>query len=140
MFKILKKEDSENLVFIDEDGMIVGKSTLYINREEGYGVFNNVEINNDIPILELRPIYKKYKEAIERFAVHYNKENPDKPLKKINVGFSHNDLNFYIMNSDKKEKDDNLLIAPDYSIFFPRIWTLFRRFFFCSIYNVVKRR
>lgn len=109
--------DVQNLVFIDEDGMIVGKSTLYINREEGYGVFNNVEINNDIPILELRPIYKKYKEAIERFAVQYNKENPDKPLKKINVGFSHNDLNFYIMNSDKKEKDDNLLIAPDYSQF-----------------------
>lgn len=107
--------DVQNLVFKDEKGNIIGKSTLYINKEEGYGIFNNVEINNSIPFFGRNLIYKKFKEACFMFVKHYNIENPDNPIKKINVGTSHNDLGPYISNNDKVEL--NLLEPIDYGKF-----------------------
>ena len=95
--------DCQNLVIRDENGRIVAKSTLYINRTQGYGVFNNVEIDTQIVSKEDREkIYKKYVKAINDFASRYNELNIDNPLKKINVGMNMNNLNYDIRIHNKK--------------------------------------
>lgn len=86
--------DCQNLIIRDEKGRIVAKSTLYVNRKQGYGLFNNVEINNKY--LKngevINKIYDKYIDAIDAFATRYNQLNPSNPLKKINVGMKFNDV------------------------------------------------
>ena len=85
--------DCQNLVIKDEKGNIIAKSTLYVNRKQGYGLFNNVEINNNITSDSIKKqIYEKYIEAIDAFARAYNEENLNNPLKQINVGMHLNDL------------------------------------------------
>ncbi len=83
----------QNLVIKDRKGIPVAKSTFYLNKEEGYGIFNNVEIvdsiNNDDDLEEL---YKEYQKGISRFVEVYNAENPENPIKQINVGMNVNDL------------------------------------------------
>ena len=84
--------DCQNLVIRDEKGRIVAKSTLYINREQGYGVFNNIEINQSISKEDKMKIYEKYMKAVRAFALEYNKRNPNNPLMQINVGMGNNKL------------------------------------------------
>ena len=87
---------------------------MYINREQGYGVFNNVEISSSIN--NKRAIYNQYIKAINDFADKYNELNKDKPLKKINVGMGLNDLDGII--SEKNEKSSVLegIEFSDYGI------------------------
>ena len=82
----------QTLVIRDKNSDIIAKSTLFINPEEQYGVFNNVEIREDIKDSDKQKIYEKYILGINKFAQEYNKENPKKPLKQINVGMHYNDL------------------------------------------------
>ena len=94
--------DCQNLVIKTREGKIVAKSTLYINRDQGYGVFNNVEVNENIEEAGKRQIYLTYKDAIERFVKRYNELNPKKPIKQINVGMNLNDLKTPISRNDEK--------------------------------------
>ena len=98
--------ECQNLVIRNKDGKIIAKSTLYINRKQGYGVFNNVEINNSISDEKIKKlIYIKYKEAVKAFAERYNELNKNNPIKKINVGMNLNDLSIEIKeNSDKSNE------------------------------------
>ena len=82
----------QNLVIKNDTGDIIAKSTLYINHKKGYGVCNNVEVKNGIKGDELEKIYDKFRLGINAFAIKYNKENPKKPLKQINVGMHLNDI------------------------------------------------
>ncbi|MBQ8425455.1 MAG: leucine-rich repeat domain-containing protein [Clostridia bacterium] len=82
----------QNLVIKNEKGEIVAKSTLYINHKKRYGVCNNVEVKNGIHGKDLDIIYEKFRLGINAFAVKYNKENPRRPLKQINVGMHLNDI------------------------------------------------
>lgn len=108
--------DCQNLVIKDKRGKIIAKSTLYINRKQGYGVFNNVEINNNIRDEKTKKlIYIKYKEAVTNFAKRYNELNKDKQLTQINVGMSLNDLKEEIIRNDKEDND--VLNAIDFSSF-----------------------
>ena len=106
--------DVQNLVIRNERGDIIAKSTLYINRDQGYGVFNNVEVNDRIPDEDKKIIYAKYKKAVRMFAEQYNKENPQKPLLQINVGMNANDLEALIRKHNKRSSE--ILKAIDYSI------------------------
>jgi len=100
--------DCQNLVIKDSKGRIIAKSTLYVNREQGYGVFNNVEINTSIKDNEEKElVYKKYIEAISVFAETYNKKNINKPLNIITVGMGLNDLKDQLI--EYNEKEENLL-------------------------------
>ena len=83
--------DVQNLVIRDKNGIPVAKSTIYVNRKEGYAVFNNVEVSHTA-LANSKKIYKEYMKGVEAFANEYNKRNPLKPLKKINVGIHFNDL------------------------------------------------
>lgn len=95
----------QNLIIRDNRGEIVSKSTLYINREQGYGVLNNIEVNDKINDEDvLRIIYDKYMKAINDFAKRYNEINKNKPLTQINVGMDSNDLADQITDNNKKSK------------------------------------
>lgn len=92
--------DCQNLVIKDEDGRIIAKSTLYINRSQGYGLFNNVEINTRISDDKKEAIYLRFKEATEAFVSKYNEKNKDVPITVVNVGMSLNDLEEVIAKYD----------------------------------------
>lgn len=94
--------DCQNIVIRDKNGKIVAKSTLYINREQGYGVCNNVEVSTNIKQNQIQAIYKKYTEAIQEFVTRYNKKNVNKPITQINVGMNLNDLGHLIKENHTK--------------------------------------
>jgi len=98
--------DCQNLVIKDSKGKIIAKSTLYINRNYGYGVFNTIKINSSYLTKENRKlIYKNYIEAINSFVKKYNEMNPNNPLKQINVGMNMNDLSEEIIrNGNQRSK------------------------------------
>ena len=105
----------QNLVIKDKSGNIIAKSTLYINKRQGYGVFNNVEINENITRSEdKKMIYRKYKQAIVDFANEYNKEN-DVKLTQINVGMGRNDLEEIIETKDEEGKRLKAINFSNYS-------------------------
>ena len=104
----------QNLV-VKYGNEIIAKSTLYINPDEGYGVFNNVEINDSVNPVYFEEIYEKYILVINRFAEEYNKQHPNKPLKKISVGMNLNDLTDEIIKYH--EPTEPLLEAIDYGKF-----------------------
>lgn len=107
--------DCQNLIIRDKNGEIIAKSTLYINREEGYGLFNNVEIAERISDEDKTLIYKKYIKAVNAFVGKYNHENPALPLKQINVGVHVNDLMVELEKYTQESK--TLLKGLDFSLY-----------------------
>lgn len=105
----------QNLVIRNNQNEIIAKSTLFVNEKEGYGVCNNVEVNNSVDERYLPSIYQKYMMGIEAFAKAYNKTHKNNPLKIINVGMNFNDLSEDI----EKLNDESPIIlkAPNYSDF-----------------------
>lgn len=101
----------QNLVIRNSYGRIIAKSTLYVNKEQGYGVFNTIEVNECIENNELKLIYEKFKKAAYDFAEKYNEEN-DVKLTQLNVGMSMNALAHFIRNNDTSGK---ILKAIDFS-------------------------
>lgn len=93
----------QNLVIKSETGDIIAKSTLYINHKKRYGVCNNVEVQGGIKGDKLQHVYQKFMLAINAFAVRYNKENPRRKLKQINVGMGNNDLYNVLISNDHEE-------------------------------------
>ncbi len=106
--------DVQNLVIKNDKGDIIAKTTMYVNRKEGYAICNTFELNERANISQRDDIYLAFKTAINAFAEQYNKEN-DIKLKIINVGMNFNDLHDKITHTDKKAK---FLLEPiDYSQF-----------------------
>lgn len=106
--------DCQNLVIKNSEGKIIAKSTLYINRKQGYGVFNNVEINENIQQKEVKEmIYSKYIEVINIFVEKYNITNPYNPITQVNVGMHLNDLKEFIAKNHVKS--DVILHGADFS-------------------------
>ena len=98
--------DCQNLIIRDEKGEIVAKSTLYINRKQGYGLFNNVEISSKVKDdKSKKEIYEKYIAAIALFAEKYNEINKENPLQQINVGMNLNDLAAHISRNHKRSTE-----------------------------------
>ncbi len=104
--------DVQNLVIRNNEGKIVAKSTLYLNREKGYGVFNNIQVSHDIPVQDEIKVYKKYKIAVAAFVKAYNEKHPEKPIKQINIGMRINSLSKYLEEYDKESTE--ILEAIDY--------------------------
>ncbi len=95
--------DVQNLVVRNKWGAIIAKATLYVNRNEGYGIVNTFEVEkSSFNKNDRKEIYEKLKLGISAFAEKYNKENPAKPLKIINVGIGINRLEDEV-KQDKKE-------------------------------------
>ncbi len=86
--------DVQNLVVKDKKENIIAKSTVYVNKKEGYAVFNNVEMQNDFLHSDDKvDIYKAYMRGVRAFLDEYNNVNKDNKIKKVTVGKNVNDLN-----------------------------------------------
>ena len=103
--------DCQNLIIRNKLGDIVAKSTLYVNREKGYGLFNNVEVSRKVSSEDDRQlIYLQYIRAVNEFVKEYNKRNTVK-LKQVNVGMGLNDLRELI---EKNHRESNILKGIDF--------------------------
>ena len=106
--------DCQNIVIKDKNGEIVSKSTLYVNREQGYGILNNIEINSLVKNEDKELIYNKYVLAIREFIEKYNKINPNKQIVQINVGMHSNDLEEQIKKYNSRGE---ILTGIDFSLY-----------------------
>ena len=106
--------DVQTLVIRNKNGDPVAKATIYVNREQGYGVFNNVEVSSTISTREKDEIYQQFKNGVNSFAQAYNNKNPHKPLKQITVGMNNNDLEQQIKDIRNGNKPSEILHAINY--------------------------
>ena len=103
--------DCQNLIIRNKSGDIVAKSTLYVNRDKGYGLFNNVEVSRKISSEDDRQlIYLQYIRAVNEFVKEYNKRNTIK-IKQMNVGMGLNDLREII---EKNHQESDILKGIDF--------------------------
>lgn len=102
----------QTLVIRDGNSEIIAKATLYVNEKQGYGVFNNVEVQESIPSTSHKKIYQKFILGVQVFAQEYNKTHPKHQLKQINVGMEINDIDDQIEINHKKSP--KLFVALDY--------------------------
>lgn len=113
MLASMINNDVQNFVVRDLKNQIIAKSTLYINRQEGYGVINTVEINSLVPD-EIKEdiIYPALMEGILKLVEVYNLNNP-RPLTRITVGTNQNCLLKVL--EDHNHQDTDLLLPINYS-------------------------
>jgi len=130
------RDDVQNLVIKDSKGKIIAKATIYVNKEKGYAVFNDIEMNrkygnevreNDYSDNKQRiKIYKAFKRGVKAFVEKYNEINDDKPITQVNVGWGYNRLKQVIEKFEEKspyrlEVLDSFLDARDEQ------WVIYQR-------------
>lgn len=89
-------DNCQNLVIRNNLGVIISKSTIYVNKEQGYAVFNNVETSLNYKDEESREkIYNAFLRGSKAFLKAYNENNPEFPITNISIGTNRNTiLNF----------------------------------------------
>lgn len=129
----------QNLVIRDLKDEIVAKGTMYVNKEKGYAVINEYEINEKYKKYQKEYVMGEYEDdyingelpkemeeekksrneifkALERglkaFIEEYDKQNPDKPLKQVNIGTQYNKLRKQVENY--KKASSNLKVPVEY--------------------------
>lgn len=109
--------DIQPLVIRNFDNEIVSFGIIYVNREEGYAVVNNFEVNKFYKGKDeqRKAIYDKAMEGVKAFVKEYNIENPNAPIKRVTCGCSPNwqAINDFI----KKHPQSEILTAPDFDDF-----------------------
>lgn len=125
-------EDIQNLVVRNTKGEIIAKGTFYLNKEIGYGVINDFELNkiyrnheyefehgkyhvdiNSKEEEERKMIFKAFQRGLQAFVEKYNQKNPKNPIKQINVGIGCNKLKRQIETFRKES--GNLSIPYEYN-------------------------
>jgi hypothetical protein len=97
--------DVQNLVVRDGAGVIVAKSTVFVNRVDGYAVFNNVEVTDGVyKPSDKSEVFDAFMEGANAFYDEYNRQNPKSPLKHITVGAHLNDLERQFNEKTKRSK------------------------------------
>ena len=125
--------DVQNIVVKDDEDRIIAKASLYVNKQQGYGVINEFDISlkyRDGEIItennkggwyqikhereeqERQEIFDCFLRAISDFASVYDKQNPNMPIKKIVVGMGNNKLKAQLVHLDKQE--DVLSVPTEY--------------------------
>lgn len=92
----------QNLIIRNAKGDIVAKSTIYVNKDKGYAVFNDIEMNrkygnevneDEYSDSDLREkIYKAFKRGVKAFVTKYNEKNSGNPINQVNIGWGYNRL------------------------------------------------
>jgi len=108
-------ENVQNLVIRDKEGEIIAKATIYVNKEKGYAVFNDMEIkriygdekgehdfSDDTQRIK---IYKAFKRGVEAFVNKYNEINKETPIKQVNIGWGANKLKQVIKKYEKRSEE-----------------------------------
>ena len=91
----------QNLVIKNKNNLIVAKATLYINAEEGYGLYNTVEIANRINNDERVNVYKEFIAATKSIVEAYNAENTKQITKMLVGNCALNDLGVLLKDNHK---------------------------------------
>ncbi len=92
-------DNCQNLVIRDEKGNIIAKSTLYVNRDKGYAVFNNVETSLSYRQPEnIEKIYNAFLRGTKAFIKTYNKNNKENPITDITIGTNRNTILTHLTN------------------------------------------
>jgi len=100
----------QNLVIRNKNGEIIAKMTLYINRDEGYGVFNTAEVNSCYHHDEaLKGIYEAFVRGCNAFIDIYNMNN-EIPINMVTIGDNRNAI-----KKVAKFKESDRYDAIDYS-------------------------
>lgn len=109
-------KDMQPLVVKNSKDEIVAYSVLYINREQGYAVLNDIEVNTRYMghDEELKIIYEKMRRCAIENIEEYNK-TATLPVSKINCGISPNwkAVNKYV----EANPQSPILQAPDFDDF-----------------------
>ena len=101
-------DNCQNLVIRDSIGKIIAKSTIYVNKEEGYAVFNTVETSlNHRTDVELQKIYNAFLRGVKAFIKIYNKNNSDLPITNVSVGTKGNTILKYLKDNNHPTVDIN---------------------------------
>lgn len=102
----------QNLVIRNKDDRIIAKMTIYVNKEQGYAVFNNAEVStlydNDYA---LNGIYKAFMRGVNAFVQTYN-ENNSIPISIITIGEYRNGIKNQFGNIETE-----VLPTPNYSLY-----------------------
>ena len=122
--------DVQNLVIRDSKGEIISKGTMYVNKDKGYAVINDFELNQRYRnhessagryiVDETSPeeqdrelIFKVFQRGLRAFIEEYDRQNPAKPLQQINVGMGYNRLKKQVERF--KKATSNLTVPSEYS-------------------------
>lgn len=122
--------DVQNLVVRNSKGEIISKGTMYLNKERGYAVINDFELNEkyrnheaDAGIYKVEEtskeeqdremIFKAFQRGLKAFIEEYDAQNSNKPLKQINVGMGYNRLKKQVERF--KKETSNLTIPSEYN-------------------------
>lgn len=104
------RDDCQNLVIRNKNGEIVAKMTIYVNKEQGYGVFNTAEVNLNYRDDEvIKKIYEAFMRGCNAFTEEYNKNNIT-PISVITMGEYRNVLKYELGNIET-----DILDTPNYS-------------------------
>lgn len=121
--------DVQNLVIRDSKGNIISKGTMYVNKDEGYAVINDFELNEkyknhqsdsgrynveetSAEEQDREMIFKAFQRGLRAFIEEYDRQNPKKPLNQINVGMGYNRLKRQVERY--KEATSNLTVPAEY--------------------------
>lgn len=107
--------DCQNLVIRDKNGRIIAKSTIYVNKKEGYALFNNISVSESVLQKDKKELFSKYNAAIKRFISLYNQKNQSSPIRQVNVGMGNNKLENEIR--EVCEESDIILKGIDFSVY-----------------------
>lgn len=106
----MTNEDSQNLVIRNHEGKIIGKMTIYVNKEKGYAVYNTAEVNIQYRSnTELRKIYDAFIRGTKAFIERYNMTNKV-PIKEVTIGEYRNAFDKNILTTKSE-----VLPTPNYS-------------------------
>lgn len=121
--------DVQNLVVRDSKGDIIAKGTMYINKDRGYAIINDFELNakyrnhessagkysvdeTSTEEQDRELIFKAFLRGLKAFIEEYDRQNPNKPLKQINVGMGYNRLKKQVERFKKATL--NLTVPSEY--------------------------
>lgn len=105
-------DNCQNLVIKNNLKEIIAKMTIYVNKEQGYAVFNTAEINTNYRSdKDLDGIYKAFMRGVNAFVNKYN-ENNNIPISTVSIGEYRNKIKDNLGNIESE-----LLPTPDYSIY-----------------------
>ncbi len=98
-------DNCQNLVIRNSVGEIISKSTLYVNKEQGYAVFNNVETSlNYKDKKSLKKIYEAFLRGSKAFLEAYNENNPEDPITNITIGTKRNTILEFLTKKNNHPK------------------------------------
>ena len=105
-------DNCQNLVIRNIEGEIIAKMTIYINREQGYAVFNTAEVNSIYCTdSDINEIYEAFMRGVNAFVDKYN-ENNAIPISLVSIGQYRNVFQYNLGNEEIKVLD-----TPNYSTY-----------------------